>query len=474
MFNLPILLLLLPILGCFFVMTARKDAENAYHISLLTVGSGIFVILRLFAELNLQQTERQFIHRLDWLSESNIYLSFGFDTFSLMLLFGVYVAFLIGLVGLQKNSRKNKSLLAWGLYFLWNMTCFLSANDMISFYIFFAAMPVPIFMLVGNFGNIKKSVNLYLFFIFNFAAILIFLCALLIVYKFYHGNLPLQEIALINMPKHAAEIVWSGVCLSLLARIPIWPFHYWISALASNIKNPLVYIITCLLPLSGLYGFMRFWQVTIAESVRPYVWGLVIFCLITIIFITLIGIAHKDFLYKLFAYMTIYYLLFLLAEVLLSFVLLADTLQMNIAYSLFIFLLVTSSLIVFDLRMEQECIDKKCDYRGILAHMPKRAKIFTLFILVALGLPISSMFWNNFIIISALFNFSFVIGTMVMFAILLITVSMLFELYIMRDLKITKSAEEQIEDISQYNLAFFAAILGVILLSFFDPLWFVL
>ena len=170
--------------------------------------------------------------------------------------------------------------------------------------------------------------------------------------------------------------------------------------------------------------------------------------------------------------MTVFYLLFLLAEVLLSSVLLADSLQMNIAYSLFIFLLVTSSLIAIDLRLEKECLEKDCEYRGILAYMPKRSKVFAFFVLVALGLPISSMFWNNFIIISALFNFNFFIGITVMLAISLISVSILYELYMMRDLK-KRSPNYDIDDISQGHFAFFMVIIVIIFLSFFNPLWFV-
>ncbi|MBO6290250.1 MAG: hypothetical protein IJ738_05215 [Alphaproteobacteria bacterium] len=473
MFNLSLMLWLLPLLGCLFVLSAQKKGNNAFHVTIFTLGAGVLIILRLFAELDLSQKGLQFMHQLNWLPSANIRLSFGFDSFSLLLLLGIYLSMLIGVVGLSEKSRQNKALLAWSLYFLWNIGGFLSANGMFSFYIYFAGMLIPLFMLIGGFSQLKKKTILYLFFLFNFAGVLILFCSLLLVYKVCHGNLLLHEIALMNFPNRIAQMVWGGVCLALLARIPIWPFHYWISSIGSNIKNPLVYICTNLLPLTGLYGFMRLWQLTIADSVRPYILLLVIFCLLSMLCIVLIGVAHKEFLYKLFAYMTVCYLLFLLAEVLLSSALQADSLQMNIAYSLFIFLIVTSSLVVIDFRLERECAEKNCEYRGILAYMPKRAKVFAFFVLVALGLPISSMFWNNFIIISSLFNFSFVIGIIVMFSISLIAVSMLYELYMMRDLKTYINPQSDVEDISQYHLAFFIGVIVIIFLSFFNPLWFV-
>ncbi|MBQ9034941.1 MAG: hypothetical protein IJ099_03140 [Alphaproteobacteria bacterium] len=430
------------------------------------------MILRLFSELDLSQKGMQFVYNFDWLTSANITLSFGVDAFSLLLLAGIYISLLTAVVSLPLQQHENKSLLAWNMYFLWNVSGLLFANDIISFYTFFAAILLPLFMLIGQFGDLKKKIGLYMFFIFNFAGIIVLLCAVVLVFKYYHGNIMLHEIALMNMPQKAAKAVWGGVCLALLARIPIWPFHYWISSIVSIIKNPLVYIITMLVPLTGLYGFMRFWQLTIAESVMPYINFMAIICLITMIFIVLIGIAHKEFLYKLFAYMTVYYLLFLLAEILLSSILQADTLQMNIAYALFTFLPVTSILIILDLQMEKECEDKNCDYRGILAYMPKRAKIFVFYVIMALGMPVSALFWNNFIIVSDLFKFSFNIGICVMFALSLLTISMLYELYVMRDLKKHISPNENIADISNLHLAYLAFIGAILFLSFFNPLWF--
>lgn len=473
MSELLLILITIPLLGCLFTLTAKKNGANAYHVALFTLGTGIFTILRLFTELNAQTASLHFQYVVTWFTRANIHLLLTIDFFSLLLMLGVYVALIIGLVGLTPEARRQKSLFVLLLYFVWHITGLFMAGDMILFYIFFAGMLLPLFMLIGS-CQIKKKSTLYTFFLFNFGGILMFLIAILIAYKHYSGNLQLHELVLMKMPKNTSRLVWGGVFWALVSRIPIWPFHYWLSTLGANIKNPLVYIVTNLMPLTGLYGFMRFWQLSMAKSILPYMPTAVAVCLVTMMVLALIGIAHKEFLYKLFTYMTLYYLLFLLAEILLSSVLLAGTVQMNIAYSLFIFLIVTASLVVIDMRMEHECTEKKCDYRGALAYMPKRARVFAFFVLVALGLPVSAMFWNNFIIISSLFRFSFIIGVMVMASIALISVSMLYELYMMRDLKSHIENERDITDISHESLLFFMGITVIIILSFFNPLWFVL
>ena len=468
MADLLLILLFIPLLGCLFSLGAKKNDVNAFYVALFTVISNIAVVLRLLpaATGNAGEVTEHYVYR--WLSGADIEFIFGADVFSLVLLLGVYLALLIGMVGLLPHQRKHKSLLLLTLYFMWNITGFLTARDMFSFYIFFAGMVLPLLMLVGMFGNVRKKSVLYVFFSLGLVGALVLLSAVLVVYRFNHGNIELPEIALVSMPEYAALVVWLSVCAAFLSRIPIWPFHHWFAVISAGTKNPLVYIEANLIPLTGLYGFLRFWQLTVPESAETFLPVMTIFGVVTMLFVALIGISYKDFLPKLFSYSAVYYLLFLLCIVLLE-----AKYEKNIAYSLFIFLIVNASLTVLDLWSENACAEGHCDYRGILAYMPRLSKIFAFFVLVAVGLPISSMFWNNFVLISALFKINFAAGIGVMTAITLICMGLIYELFMMRSLK-RIDAEITVEDISDRRSAFFMAIVLLLFLSFFDPLWFVL
>ena len=468
MVDLLLIVLIIPLLGCLFALFAKKNDVNAFYVTLFTIVSNMFVVLRLLPKAVHASDDVIRGYTYQWLKSLNIELSFGADTFSMLLLLGVYLALLIGLVGLLPQQRKNRALLLSTLCFAWCMTGFLTARDMVSFYVFFAGMVAPIVMLIGNFGNVRKMTTLYVFFGLCFVGALVLLTAALVIYRFNHGNIGLLEIALVSMPKSAALVVWVGVCAAFLSRIPIWPLHHWFSLVCGGIKNPLVYIILNLLPLTGIYGFMRFWQLTVPESAEVFLPIMTTFGVMTMLFAAFIGISHKDFLPKLFSYSAVYYLLFLLVIVLLD-----TKYAQNIAYSLFIFLIVNSTLTVSELWSENACLESKCDYRGILAYMPRLSKVFAFFVLVAVGLPISSMFWNNFVLISALFKENFAAGIGVMTAITLIGMAIVFELFMMRGLPKNIESEICVEDISDKQTAFFMAIVILLFLSFFDPLWFV-
>lgn len=468
MMNLVILMLFLPLIGCFFAVMAKKNEVNAFNVAFFTLVTNILVILRLFSQIDIKNMAIQFVSTFVWLEAPNIKITFGVDAFSLTVLLGIYIALIIGLVGIDENNRKKKSLMLLTLYFAWNITGFFVAGDVISFYVFFAGMLLPLIMLVGAFGNFKKSLPLYRFFIYYFIGIICLLISTLLLFKFYNGNMLLSEIAFVDMSKNMGLFVWTCACLAFLSRIPVWPFHYWISSISANIKNPLVYIITNIMPLAGLYGFIRFWPLSVPESIEFYLPYVEVFGIVTMLFIALIGYVNKEFLYNLFAYSTVYYLLFLLAIILPT-----NIMIMNIAYSLFIFLIVVASLTVLNFQMEEQCTENKCEYRGILAYMPKLSMIIMFFILSAIGLPISSLFWNNFVLISLIFKQNFAIGVGVMMAISLVAVMMLNELYVMRDLHGHLEKKIEVEDISRNKLIFLVGIMVIMFLSFFNPLWFI-
>ena len=169
-------------------------------------------------------------------------------------------------------------------------------------------------------------------------------------------------------------------------------------------------------------------------------------------FIALIGLAHKDFIRKLFSYSTIYCLFFML-----SIIILEEKYKTNMVYSLFIFMIVNASLATLDLMASETGKEIHYNHRNILTGMPKLTRLFVFFVFIAAGLPISSMFWNNFVLISALFRRSFMVGVWCISAISVIGMALLYELYLMFDKR----------DTSLMMVVF------ILFLSFFDPLWFV-
>ena len=465
-----LILILLPLCGILFAVCSqdndRTKGRNVLSVALLTVFANVAFLITAFLNVSSEYGNMQLVETYLWLESPKIMLSFGVDSFSLLLMFGVHLALLIGLWGVRKDYWLQKSRIIFTLLFLSLINGFFAALDIISFFIFFEAMLIPLFMLIGMFGEIKKQAGLFRFMLYNLCGVLLLFAAVMVLYNHNGGSLMLNQISAVKM-SHVKEItVWSSIFLAFLSRIPIWPFHSWVSAVSSGIKNPLVFIVANLMPLSGIYSFIRFWPQSMPDSIIFIVTALEIISVISMLFIALIGLINKDIQYKIFSFMTVYYIFFLLGGFLPT-----DQILLNVGFSLFAFMLIFASLEVLVSFQEEERLKKNISVEGILFHMPRASALFTFMVFAGLGLPISAMFINNFVIVSGLLIYNFSTAVVALVALVLVASALLQELFVRRQ-KVLVEAELVIVDVSKLDAVFMWGIAAILLMSLSDPLWF--
>ena len=227
-FALLSLIVAIPFLGLLFVLTAKGDENNgrhnAFNVCVFTILANIVMLFRIFMLLDENSQKLQLLEHFDWLNEPNVNILFGVDTFSLILILAVHIAVLIGLSGVKNNTFKQKSLMAYTLLFLSMITGLFVAADIFSFYIFFEAMLLPLFMIIGMFGAVRKQELIYRFFLYNLLGALVLFSATMLIYHF-HGSLTLEQLGKLRLKGSLAYYIWGAVFLSFLSRIPIWPFH---------------------------------------------------------------------------------------------------------------------------------------------------------------------------------------------------------------------------------------------------------
>ena len=186
-------------------------------------------------------------------------------------------------------------------------------------------------------------------------------------------------------------------------------------------------------------------------------------------FIALVSLSHKDMRYKLFAYTTVYYLLYLTGVFLPT-----DVLKQNIGYSLFAYIIIITVLSFLVSHVEyQKKVLGIYGSGGILCYMPRTSKCLSLFILAGIGLPVTPLFWNNFIILSEIFNYNLILGIMVVLSTFIVALSLLEELFRLKDKSAASSACVLGTDLSTLHYAVYIGSLLILFFSFFKPLWFV-
>ncbi len=464
-------MILIPFIGTFFALLSKDAPEapgkNAFNVCVFTVIANLFLIIRIFSYSNSSNPGYILIEQFHWLNTPSIELAFGVDLFSLLIIASLHIMFLICLIGPHREKYYKKSLIVLSLLFLSMMTGLLVSLDIFSFYIFFESLLLPLFMLIGMFGEIKKVPSLFRFFMYNFIGAVFFFVAVIILYNCKDQNIALNSVSLVlEQYKHFEVFVWSAIIVAFLSRIPIWPFHYWISSISSNIKNPLVFMICNLMPLTAIYGFIRFLPPEIPSVVSYFIIFLEIIFIISMFFIALIGLVNKDMQYKLFSYMTSYYILYVLAAFLQK-----EKIFLSLSFAVSTFLIVSASIISVSRYIEDEQEQKNILYSaGILQNLPRLSFVYGFLVLAALGFPVSSIFLNNFAIFSVLLGSNFWIGVFAFLSLLLVAYMFVQEFYHLKTG--SQSENASISDLKAKPFVFMLGVILVFLASFINPIWF--
>ncbi|MBO5039083.1 MAG: hypothetical protein J6C85_06500 [Alphaproteobacteria bacterium] len=466
-----LLLILIPFIGALFVITAKNDryyaVDNVYRVSIWTILAELAFQLYVFSFFDIEKNGIQLIEKYRWLNAPEIDILLGADIFSMILALSINLSFLIAVICISRTAARAKTLLASELMFISLLHGYFFAADLFSFYIFFAALSMPLIILVSTSGNQNKKNIFKRFSIYNLIGATVLFLALMMIYGIKGGNIPLNTISHINLQGNIQYIVWLSIFFAFISRLPVWPFHYWMASINATLKNPLVFLASNLVPLSGLYGFMRFWPNTVPATIGRYAPLFEAACIITMLFISLISLSHKEIRYKLFAYTTVYCLLYLIGVFLPT-----SALKQNIGYSLFAYTIIITVISLLLSHIEE--MKKQLNLgQGILCYMPKASKCLSLFVLAAIGLPVTPLFWNNFIIVSEIFNYSLLVGILVMLSMFIVALALLEELYRLKDKNYAACANTKNIDLSETHFMICMISLAVLFFSFIKPLWFV-
>ena len=465
-------LIAVPFIGFLFALTAKDDettrGRNAFNVTILALAANLFLLWRIAVNLEVDKPELQLLEKFHWLQNPHIDLVFGIDMFSVLVIAAVHIAVIIGLAGAKQQGHYRKSMFVMTLLFLGMFNGLFVAADIYSFYLFFEALLLPLFMLIGMFGEIKKQPSILRFFIYNFIGALFLFVATAVLYHHEGKSVALGDVSRLRLPARFELYMWGAIFISFLSRIPIWPFHYWISSVNSAARNPLVFIIVSLVSLTGAFGFIRFGPRAVPACVEYYLTGLEIIAVINMLFIALIGLINKDMQYNIFAYVTASYSLFLLCSLLPS-----DKILLNIGFSLFAFIIIFAALEVLTTYLTGEQDDKAVAPHGILCRVPRLSFVYSFMILAAVGMPLSSLFLNNFVILSYLFSYNIRLGVLIMLSLLFVFISLMQELYMFKDSSRINPDTACIMDISGRTFGWMSLLAGLLLVAFVNPLWFI-
>ncbi len=425
--NFPILssLILLPLVGSLFIFFIKKSSSGNYqnlkHVALFVSFANFLISIYIWYLFDPSSYEFQFTEKKKWLSGFVNY-HVGIDGISILFILLTTLIAPLCIVSINNsiNFRIKEFLIAILVMESLLIGVFCSL-DLLIFYLFFEGGLIPMFLIIGIWGGARRVYSAFKFFLYTLLGSILMLVAIISIY-WITGTTSVVELYEKGINYEYQNLLWLAFFSSFAVKTPMWPVHTWLPD--AHVEAPTagsVILAAILLKLAG-YGFIRFslglFPVA-SELFTPFIYFL---SLVAIIYTSLVALIQED-MKKLIAYSSVAHMGFVTLGIF-------TLTQQGIDGSIIQMLshgLVSAALflcvgVIYD-RTNSRIINT---YGGLVSIMPKYAVLFMIFTLAAVGLPGTTGFVGEFLILIGAFKKNFFVATVASLGVILAAAYMLW------------------------------------------------
>ena len=411
MSGLPLLSLAiwLPVIGGLLVLAtgADRNAGLARPLALAVAVAGFLVTLPLYAGFDTQTSAMQFVEMRDWIPRFNIHYHLGVDGISvLFILLNSFITPLVVLAGWKVIEDKVAQYMAAFLVMSGIMNGIFAALDAVLFYVFFEVSLIPMYIIIGAWGGPNRVYAAFKFFLYTLLGSLLMLIAL--IYLFFQSgfSFSLLDWHELKITLTAQTWLFLAFLVAFAVKVPMWPVHTWLPDAHVEAPTGGSVVLAAIMLKLGAYGFLRFSLPIAPDASRELAWLMIALSLIAVVYIGFVALVQTD-MKKLIAYSSISHMGFVtLGFFIFNPLGVEGALVQMISHGFVSGAMFLCVGVLYD-RMHSRQI---ADYGGVVNTMPKFAAFFMLFAMANSGLPATSGFVGEFMVILGAVKYNFWIG----------------------------------------------------------------
>jgi NADH-quinone oxidoreductase subunit M len=456
----PILstIIFLPIIGAIIISLINRKNNTAIKGIALIVSIVTFILsIPLFTNFDKSTPKMQFLETYEWIPSWGIYYSLGIDGISILfVLLSTLLTILCITVSWQSITDKVKEFYAALLLIEGAMIGVFCSLDIFLFYIFWEAMLIPMYLLIGVWGGPNRVYAAIKFFLYTLVGSVLMLVGIIVLY-FESGNtFSILKMMTINYPFHLQLLLFWAFFAAFAVKVPMWPVHTWLPDAHTEAPTAGSVILAGILIKMGAYGFLRFSMPLFPEATKAMAPAMMILSVIAIIYGGIICLGQTD-LKRLIAYSSVSHMGFVTFGL---FALNIQGIQGGILQMINHGIVTGALFLLVGMIYDRTHTRQIADYGGVATVLPVYAAFFMIFTLASIGLPGTNGFIGEFLIILGGFTTSKILGVLAATGIIIGAAYMLW-LY---QRVFFEKTNPKIEEYSDVNLREIITILPLIIL----------
>ena len=462
--NFPILsaIIFIPLIGAFFIFVTtgvQKNVEkNSKYVAIFSSLTNFLLSIFLWYSFDTTTADFQFVEKKKWM-EGFINFQLGVDGISILfILLTTFIAPVCIFSAIHSIKFKIKEFLIAILVMETLMLGVFCSLDLVIFYLFFEGGLIPMFLIIGIWGGPKRVYSAFKFFLFTLLGSVLMLVAIISIY-WITGTSDVIKLLDIRIPTEYQYLLWLAFFSSFAVKLPMWPVHTWLPD--AHVEAPTagsVILAAILLKMAG-YGFLRF-SLGLFPVASDYFTPLIFtLSIIAIIYTSLVALMQED-MKKLIAYSSVAHMGFVTLGIFsLTKQGLEGSIIQMISHGLISAALFLCVGVVYD-RFHSRMISS---YGGLVNIMPKYSLVFIIFVLAALGLPGTSGFVGEFLVLVGVLQKNILVAILASLGVILAAAYMLWLYKRVIFGKIANSEIKIMTDLNKTEICIFSSLAFLIL-----------